>query len=70
MKAHVNLISLTPTLSQREREQDWSGLTIPSPSGRGTQGEGVDATISILPRVLRQSLNRLATFGHPHTKLR
>ena len=36
---------LTPTLSLREREQSRSGFAIPSPSGRGTEGEGGRATI-------------------------
>jgi len=34
-----------PTLSQREREESWMGFTIPSPSGRGTQGEGTRGAI-------------------------
>jgi hypothetical protein len=43
-----------PALSQREREQSWGGFTIPSPSGRGTQGEGIRATTPLIPGVLTQ----------------
>jgi len=38
-----------------------SHLTIPSPTGRGTQGEGVSGTISACLGLLRQSLNRRPT---------
>jgi hypothetical protein len=44
----------------------YSRCTIPSPLGRGTQGEGNRATMSAILRVLRQFLNRLATFNRPY----
>jgi hypothetical protein len=45
---------LTPTLSLWGRELSWNGFTIPSPKGRGTQGEGICVTIPLVPRFLRQ----------------
>jgi hypothetical protein len=50
------LTALTPALSQMERGHSWSSFTIPSPSGRGTQGEAGRATILLVPRILRQFL--------------
>jgi hypothetical protein len=36
--------------------QAQSGVTLPSPFGRGTEGEGIRATILVVPRILQQFL--------------
>ncbi len=41
-------------LPDGEGTEQGIGFAIPSPSGRGTQGEGVRATISVASLVLRQ----------------
>ncbi len=40
-------------------------FALPSPSGRGTEGEGIRATILVAQRVLRHSHPPVATVGQP-----
>jgi len=65
----VCFLALTPTLSKRERGQAHSEYALPSPFGRGTEGEGIRATMLIVLRILqhfpeagRYQLNRMAQF--------
>jgi hypothetical protein len=46
--------TLTPALSRREREKSRSGIALPSPSGRGIEGEGIRAAILPSQRILQQ----------------
>gem|GEM_PF-5803808 len=43
-----------PTLSRRERGQAQCGCALPSPFGRGVKGEGIRATMLVVPRILQQ----------------
>jgi len=44
----MELIALTPTLSQREREPIWSRFTVPLPEGEGQGEGGIRAMIPII----------------------
>ncbi len=59
----MNVITLTPTLSQTGEGAKPEGYKIPSPSGRGTQGEGIHATIFIPLWDLRQFLRVIAVYS-------